>query len=199
MAAPLSWLMLIQMTAFFHDDVIKWKHFPRYWPFVRGIHRSPVNSPHKVQWRGALMFSLICAWITRWVNNHKAGDLRPHPAYYDVTVMLRTFCYRTMENCISECIISWRWFISCYRNQPRKTIDDAIYKHDSMHAFIFVECMGLYVISWPIYLLVVERSKFACSGVLTHWHCSASGNDTLINDVFYYILYACWWPRSVIG
>ena len=32
---------------FFFDDVIKWKHFPRYWPFVRGIHRSPVNSPHK--------------------------------------------------------------------------------------------------------------------------------------------------------
>ena len=31
----------------YHDDVIKWKHFPRYWPFVRGIHRSPVNFPHK--------------------------------------------------------------------------------------------------------------------------------------------------------
>ena len=41
---------------FRHDDVIKWKHFPRYWPFVWGIHRSPVNSPHKGQWRGALMF-----------------------------------------------------------------------------------------------------------------------------------------------
>ena len=27
----------------------------------RGIHRWPVNSPHKGQWRGALMFSLICA------------------------------------------------------------------------------------------------------------------------------------------
>ena len=38
-----------------HDDVIKWKHFPRNWPFVRGIHRSPVNSPHKGQWRRALM------------------------------------------------------------------------------------------------------------------------------------------------
>ena len=36
-----------------HDDVIKWKHFPRYWPFVRVIHRSPVQSPHKGQWRGA--------------------------------------------------------------------------------------------------------------------------------------------------
>ena len=30
-----------------HDDVIKWKHFPRYWPFVRGIQRLPVNSLHK--------------------------------------------------------------------------------------------------------------------------------------------------------
>ena len=44
-----------------HDDVIKWKHFPRYWPFLRGIHRPPVNFPHKGQWRGALMFSLISA------------------------------------------------------------------------------------------------------------------------------------------
>ena len=70
-----------------HDDVIKWKHFPRYWPFVRGIHRSPVNSPHKGQWRGALMFSLISAWINRWVNNRVAGDLRRHPAHYDVIVM----------------------------------------------------------------------------------------------------------------
>ena len=43
------------------DDVIKWKHFPRYWSFVRGIHRSPVNSPHKGQWRGALMFFLWSA------------------------------------------------------------------------------------------------------------------------------------------
>ena len=42
-----------------HDDVIKWKHFPHYWLFVRGSHRWPVNSPHKGQWRGALVFSLI--------------------------------------------------------------------------------------------------------------------------------------------
>ena len=70
-----------------HDDVIKWKHFPRYWPFVRGIHRSPVNSPHKGQWHGALMFSLICARINGWVNNGEAGDLRRHRAHYEVTVM----------------------------------------------------------------------------------------------------------------
>ena len=53
------------VTIYLHDDVMKWKHFPRYWPIVRGIHRSPVNSPHKDQWRGALMFCLICAWINR--------------------------------------------------------------------------------------------------------------------------------------
>ena len=68
------------------DDVIKWKQFPCYWPFVRGIHRSPVNSPYKGQWRGALMFSLICAWINNWVNDGEAGDLRRHRAHYDDTV-----------------------------------------------------------------------------------------------------------------
>ena len=71
-----------------HDDVIKWKQFPRYWPFVRGIHRSPLNSPHKGQWRGALMFSLICTRINGWVNNGEAGDLRRHRAHYDVIVMV---------------------------------------------------------------------------------------------------------------
>ena len=61
--------------------------FQGYWPFVRGVHRSPVNSPHKGQWRGALMFSLICAWINDWVNNREAGDLRLHRAQYELTVI----------------------------------------------------------------------------------------------------------------
>ena len=65
------------------DDVIKWKHFPRYLPIVRGIHRSPGNSPHKGQWHRALMFSLICAWT----NNRDAGDFRRHHANHDVNVM----------------------------------------------------------------------------------------------------------------
>ena len=52
-----------------------------------GIHRSPVNSPHKGQWRRALMFSLICARINGWVNNCEAGDFRRHRTHYDVTVM----------------------------------------------------------------------------------------------------------------
>ena len=50
---------------------------------------GPMNSPHKGQWRGALIFSLICAWINDWVNNREAGDLRRHRGHYDVNVMDR--------------------------------------------------------------------------------------------------------------
>ena len=59
------------------------KHFPRYWPFVRGINRSPVNSSYKGQWRGALMFDLICCtWIKGRLINGEAGDWRRHRAHY---------------------------------------------------------------------------------------------------------------------
>ena len=60
---------------------------------VRGIHPSPVNSLHKGHWRGALMYSLICARINSWINNREAGDLRRHRAHYDVyqEEMLYTF------------------------------------------------------------------------------------------------------------
>ena len=68
-----------------------WRHqmetFSALLGFVRGIHRSPVNSLHKGQWRGALMFSLICVWINVWVNNGVAGDLTRYRPHYDVIVM----------------------------------------------------------------------------------------------------------------
>ena len=70
---------------------------------------SPVNSPHKGRWRGALMFSLICAWLNRWVNNREAGDLTRHRAHYDANVMdihpanlgnLRSFPRRCTANAL---------------------------------------------------------------------------------------------------
>ena len=64
-----------------HDDVIKWKHFPPYWPFVWGFHRPRVTGQRHV----VLMLSLTCAWV----NNRETGDLRHHHVHYDVTVMLR--------------------------------------------------------------------------------------------------------------
>ena len=70
-----------------HDDVIKWNHFPRYWPFVRGIHRSPVNSTHKASHAELWCFLWYAPWINGWVNNREPGDLRRHRAHYDVIVM----------------------------------------------------------------------------------------------------------------
>ena len=84
-----SWKSFMHLSSdnrLLHDDVIKWKHFPCCWPFVRGIHRWTVNSPRKGQLRGALMFSLICVRTNGWVNNRDAGDFRRHRAHYDVTV-----------------------------------------------------------------------------------------------------------------
>ena len=74
--------------------------FAWYWPFVPGIHRSPVNSPHKDQWRGALVFSLICAWIISWVNNREAGDLRRYLAHCDVSVSIYLVVYSLHHNVV---------------------------------------------------------------------------------------------------
>ena len=62
--------------------------FPALLTFCEG--NSPVigEFPHKVQWRGALMSSLICAWTNGWANNADAGDLRRYRAHYDVTVVI---------------------------------------------------------------------------------------------------------------
>ena len=67
--------------------VMKWKHFPHYRSFVREIHRSPLDFPRKGQWRGALLFSLICVWTNGWTNHGEAGDLRRHCSHHDVTEM----------------------------------------------------------------------------------------------------------------
>ena len=83
---PILWVMGIN-----HDELqigmVTTVPFPRFWLFLWGIHRSPVKSPHKGRWRGALMFYLICAWTSCWVHNRDAGDLRRHRAHYDITVM----------------------------------------------------------------------------------------------------------------
>ena len=85
-----------------HDDVIKWNQLPRYWPFVWGVYRSPVNSPHKGHWPGALMFSLICAWINGWVNTRQVGDLRRHRAHYMYILKIFTIQRRSCSLLWSE-------------------------------------------------------------------------------------------------
>ena len=84
------------------------EYFPRYWPFRRAVHSSPVNSPHNGQWRRALIFSLICAWINGWVNNREDGDLRRHRAHYDITVMWVLGVYKVIPG-----ILWCNWMHAC--------------------------------------------------------------------------------------
>ena len=106
-----------------HDDVIKWKHFPRHWPFVRGIRRSPVDSPHKGQWRGALVFSLMGTWTKDWTNSLDVGDLRRQGAHCDVTLMYTAAAEYTRSLIIvrragllwSQQDFEWRWSVPLFK------------------------------------------------------------------------------------
>ena len=80
------WLHYRSNLHLHHDDVIKWKHFPRYWPFVRGIHRSPVNSPHKRPVvRNFDVFSDLR------LNKRLSRQSWGHLAHYDVIVMQQQY------------------------------------------------------------------------------------------------------------
>ena len=85
---PLHCVLLDASASLHHDDIMEWKHFPRYWPFVREIHRSPVNSPHRCRWREALMYSLVRTWAGGWIHTRDGSDSRRHRVHYDVTVVM---------------------------------------------------------------------------------------------------------------
>ena len=89
---------------------------------------SPVpNSPHKGQWRGALVFSLICVWINVWVNNREAGDLRRYRAHYHVTVVISFYRIHKDHNIFTVAILQYPqypmplkrpgWKITWWRHQ----------------------------------------------------------------------------------
>ena len=81
---PNSWLDWYALMPWLRHQM---ETFSTILALCAGIHRSPVNSPHKGQWRGTLILSLICDWINGLINNRKAGDLRRHQADYDVIVI----------------------------------------------------------------------------------------------------------------
>ena len=123
---------------------------------LRGIHRSPVNSPHTDQWRGALMFSLICAWTGNWVNNQDAGDLRRYRTHYDVTAM---WCRMVIQwsgqpwylSAFNASILNWwngsNWGVPCIMEKMASNL---------------AHCSTLITIPW-------NHLYFALSGSLSLW------------------------------
>ena len=94
------------------DNCIGLSHFQSMMTLLNGnIFR--VTGPHNGHWREAFIFSFICPWINRWVNNGEAGDLRCHCAHYDVIVMLRTVNNGYRINHAITCKMLWtRLFLS---------------------------------------------------------------------------------------
>ena len=69
------------------------KHFPRHWPFVRGIHRSPMNSRTKPNDAELWCFLWFAPWINGWVKNREASDLGRHRAHYYVIVVIKSMLF----------------------------------------------------------------------------------------------------------
>ena len=84
-----AWIfpLFLVWTSCWYDDVIKWKHFPRYWPFVQGINRSWLILHIKASDVELWCFLWSAPEFKKSVNNHEAGDWRRHRAHYDVIVM----------------------------------------------------------------------------------------------------------------
>ena len=80
---------------------------PSWWRHQMETFSALLDSPYKGQWRGALMFPLICAWTNGWANKGDTGDLRRHRAHYDVTVMVS-------KNLLTFCTPKYR----CYKKNP---------------------------------------------------------------------------------
>ena len=96
----MTWSITVQyerITSWQYGDFIKWKHFPCYWPFVTGIHPSPVFCFTKAS-DAELLFSLILAWTNGLADNRDAGDLRRHHAHYDITVVKGDLSFVFHEN-----------------------------------------------------------------------------------------------------
>ena len=130
-----------------------------------GYSPVPVNSPHKGQWRGALMFSLIYAWINDWVNNREAGDLRHQRGHYDVIVMVAMYVHHVASYDLSCGPFHEQWGRyrtkiphlspwSILKSKPLKHIINRteigfIYGANGFHSYKIRYCWGMH---WPTFV-----------------------------------------------
>ena len=140
----------------FHPHLSWWCHqietFLHHWPFVRGIHRPPVNSPHKGQWSVALMFSLICTRTYGWANHRYAGDLRCHHTHYEVTVMVTEYLTHGMSHVDADPHVE-KWYLpsSYFILKPKYMLNNVIWDCSTSAGPVF--WLLLWVSSgcaWPI-------------------------------------------------
>ena len=144
-------LQMVHPMSYTELSIIITSGWLAFWEFLfswwrqtnRNIFRvtGHLNSPHKGQWRGALMFSLIWARINGWVNNGEAGDLRRHRAHYDVTVMITQ---RLLKCNIPDCLYSCDRSQSVFSNFVGLDIFSSSIKLDKewlLWEYPFIRCL----------------------------------------------------------
>ena len=136
-----------------------WRHqmetFSALLAICAGNHRSPVNSPHKGQWRGALMFPLICVWINAWVNNRQAGDLRRNHTHYDVTVVT----YRRLHPRCETGKFPWILLWGLHNQSPMIIM------------FFFLWISKRYLSAIYYFCIRQMSTQFSCDGTSQIWLC----------------------------
>ena len=134
-----------QYIHFIHDDVIRWKHFPHYWPFMQGIHWSPVNSPHKGQWRRALVFSLIFSLNLRYFSTYGMENIWTNqPSDYIQTFNI--YIYNSMCK-------AWQTFFLYLQPYPA-------WLHSSNSTRLFL-AVSLRLMRWAILLQMLHLGVWA--------------------------------------
>ena len=134
---------------------------------------SAVNSPHKGQWRGALMFSLICARINGWLNNGGTGVLKRHRFHYDVTVMVSHIIEGTFAG-----IVAIIWYHACTNtaNAFRHTNQSAVEQTGQSGKELYFHVRGL--LHPETYLKAKSREvSFGCNLSLIYPNCFEIGTN----------------------
>ena len=125
-----------------HNDVIKWTDFTRWWSFVKGIHRSPVDPPHIEASDAGLWCFLWSApelTVELWANNRNARDFIRHRAHYDVTARLihaRCVVNKGFDDSWSDprwLSMNRSWPTSFHSRQPCMIVITCIWKISEVH------------------------------------------------------------------
>ena len=114
-----QFLGCIEVSPVIHDDVTKWKNFPRYWPLCgefTGNRWIPLAKASDAElW--CLLWSP--SRINNWVNNREAGYLRRHRAHYDVIVVIWVHIWIYKYTRVELLVHIW-----IYKYTPVELLDD---------------------------------------------------------------------------
>ena len=156
----------LHLQNWLHDDVIKWKLFPRYWSVTRSFD----------------VFFWYASEVNGWVNNHEAGDLRRYRAHYDVTVMCE---WRTIHQTQS----AGSWFnikIPSYPYRKYQCGDKTILRSSYLHngnaytgTMVFLYWSACWVIS----------SSSCCPGHMSVWSLALSRRQSFAGNI---LILMCW-------